>query len=117
MNLVKVSQLHSRVPVTILELQDRVNMGNFAELDKAAADAYTAGARNMVIDLSRVPSLTSAGIRSIVGIYNLLHNPGEKGGQLKLACSTPYVRQVLEIAGLLDKLEVYNSLEQAVAAF
>jgi anti-anti-sigma factor len=117
MNLVQVTQSQGSVPVTILALQDRVNMGNTAELEKAARDAFAAGARNMLIDLSKVPSLTSAGIRSIVDIYKMLAGPGEKGKHLKLACPTPYVRQVLEIAGILDTLEVFESLEQAVASF
>jgi anti-anti-sigma factor len=117
MKLVTVSQAQGRVPVTVFQLQDRLNMGNTAELDQAAKEAYDAGGRNMVIDLSRAPSLTSAGIRTILVIYKMLTEPEEKAKHLKLVCPTPYVRQVLDIAGLLDFIEIYDSLDAAVASF
>jgi anti-anti-sigma factor len=117
MKLVTVSQADGRVPVTVFQLQDRLNMGNTAELDQAAKEAYDAGGRNMVIDLSKAPSLTSAGIRTILVIYKMLTEPEEKAKHLKLVCPTPYVRQVLDIAGLLDFIEIYDSLDAAVASF
>jgi anti-anti-sigma factor len=117
MNLVTVSQSQGRVPVTILKLHDRVNIGNTAELEKAAKEAYDAGGRNMVIDLSDAPSLTSAGIRTVIGIYKMLENPEDKGKHLKLANLSAPVQKVLDIAGLLEYLEVYNSVDEAVTSF
>ena len=118
MNLVVVSQAQGRVPVTILELQNRVNLGNTKELEQAASQAYRNGARDMLIDLSKVPSITSAGIRSILVIHKLLSNSGlDKVRHLKLVCPTPHVRRVLDIAGLLDSIEVFASLEEAVKSF
>jgi len=117
MKLVTVSQAQGRVPVTIFQLQDRLNMGNTAELEQAAIEAYAAGGRNMVIDLSNAPSLTSAGIRTIMTIYKLLSDPKEKVKHLKFASPTPYVREVLDISGLLAYIEVYDSLAEAVASF
>ena len=43
-----------RVPVTVFHLQDRVNLGNYAELERTAKDAYENGMRDLVIDLSRL---------------------------------------------------------------
>ena len=117
MNLVTVSQAQGRVPVTVFQLQDRLNMGNTAELEAAAKKAYAAGGRNVVLDLSKTPSLTSAGIRTIVIIYKMLTDPKDKVRHLKLVSPTPYVHEVLKIAGLLDYIEVYGSLEEAVASF
>ena len=117
MKLVTVSQAQGQVPVTIFQLQDRLNMGNTAELEQAANEAYAAGGRNMVIDLSNAPSLTSAGIRTIVIIYKMLSKPKENIKHLKLVSPTPYVREVLDISGLLAYIEVYDSLVEAVASF
>jgi anti-anti-sigma factor len=117
MKLVSVSNAQGRVPVTVLQLQDRLNMGNMTELEQAAREAYAAGSRNLLIDLSRAPSLTSAGIRTIITIYKMLIEPKDSGKHLKLVCPTPYVRNVLEIAGLLDYIEVYDSLDVALASF
>jgi anti-anti-sigma factor len=118
MSLVKVSQAQGKVPVTVFHLQDRVNLGNTAELEQAAKDAYENGTRDLVIDLSNAPSLTSAGIRAVVIIHKMLSGEEVKSSKhLKLVSPTEYVRNVLDVAGLLDYLEVYETLDEAVASF
>jgi anti-anti-sigma factor len=118
MNLVEVSQAVGRVPVTIFELQDRVNLGNTAELERAAREAYTSGTRDLVIDISKVDSFTSAGIRALLVIYKLFAgNEGRKSNHVKLVSPTRYVREVLEVSGVADSIEVYDALEGAIASF
>ena len=39
MGVVQISQAQGRVPVSIFRLQDRVNLGNFAELEETAKEA------------------------------------------------------------------------------
>jgi anti-sigma B factor antagonist len=118
MNFVTVHQVQGRIPVTVLELHDRINLGNISELDQAAREAFTAGAHDMLIDLSKVPSLTSAGIRAILIIHKMLATSGtDQANHLKLVSPIPYVQDVLQVAGLLDYLEVFASLEEAVASF
>jgi anti-anti-sigma factor len=118
MNLVIVTQAQGRIPVTVLQPQDRVNLGNTAELEQAAREAYHAGARDMLIDLSKAPSLTSAGIRAILVIHKMLAVAGtDQTRHLKLVCPKPFVREVLKVAGLLDYIEVFSSLDEAVASF
>jgi anti-anti-sigma factor len=118
MNLVTISQAHGRIPVTVFQLQGRVNLGNTAELEQAARQAFIAGGRDMVLDLSKAPSLTSAGVRAILVIHKMLSNSGtDKARHLKLVSPTPYVHDVLEVAGLLDHIEVFASLDEAVASF
>jgi anti-anti-sigma factor len=118
MKLVTVLEVQGKVPVTVLQLHDRVNLGNAAELEQAARQAFYAGGRDMVLDLSNAPSLTSAGIRSILFIHKLLSGGSlDKTEHLKLVSPTPYVRDVLEIAGLLDTIAVYSTLDEAVASF
>ena len=115
MKLVTVS--HEAPGVTVLHLQDRVNRGNTGELEQAAEQAHATGARRIIIDLTNAPSLTSAGIRSILIIHKMLAGTANFPGLLKLAGPTKPVREVLKIAGLLDYLEIHDTLEQALAAF
>jgi anti-anti-sigma factor len=118
MNLVIVSHAQGRIPVTVLQLQDRINLGNTAELEQAAREAITAGACDMLIDLSKVPSLTSAGIRALLVIHKMLAVAGmDKARHLKLVSPTPYVSEVLKVAGLMDYVEVFAGLDEAVASF
>ena len=118
MNLVKVSQAEGHIPVTVFELQDRVNLGNTAELEQAARDAYANGTRDLVIDISKVDSFTSAGIRALLVIYKLLAgDEGRQSKHVKLVSPTPYVREVLEVSGVADSIEIHDTLEEAVASF
>lgn len=118
MKLVIVSHMQGRIPVTVLQLQDRINLGNTSELEQAARAEIAAGTRDMAIDLSKVPSLTSAGIRSLMVIHKMLASAGQiQARHLKLVSPTPYVRDVLKVAGLLDYIEVFTSLNEAVNSF
>ena len=118
MGLVIVSQSEGRVPVTVFELQDRVNLGNTTELEQAAREAYTGGTRDLVLDISKVDSFTSAGTRALLVIYKLFAgNEGRKSKHVKLVSPTSYVREVLEVAGVTDSIEIYDSLEKAIASF
>jgi len=115
MSVVKISQAQGRVPVTIFQLQDRVNLGNFAELEDTAKKAYDHGMRDLVMDLSQTVSLTSIGIRAIVIIHKMLSADGEK--HMKIANPMPYIRDMLDISGVTEYIEVYNTVDEAVASF
>jgi len=115
MALVEISQAQGRVPVTIFHIQDRVNLGNFAELEKAAKDAFKNGMRDLVIDLSKSESLTSIGIRALVIIHKMLSTNQEK--HLKLSGARQSIHDVLNIAGVTQFIELYDTVDEAVASF
>ena len=115
MGLVEISHVQGHPPVTIFQLQDRVNLGNFAELEELAKEAYSQGVRNLVIDLSKTPSLTSIGVRALVVIHKMLSEDG--GKHLKLARPLPEIREMLDISGITQYVEIYDSVEDAVASF
>lgn len=116
MALVEISQAQGNIPVTIFQLQDRINLGNNTELEKTAKDEYEKGMRDLVIDLSKAPSLTSAGIRALVMIYKVLATDDGKQ-HCKLAGATPEIREMLEIAGITQYIEMYDTVDEAVASF
>jgi anti-anti-sigma factor len=114
MSIVEVSQAQGRTPVTVLHLQDRINLGNAAEMEKAAREAFEGGVRNLVVDFSRTPSITSAGIRALVSVFKLF---GADGGRVKLAGLSDSIREVFDIAGIIEKVEIFDSVEEAAASF
>jgi anti-anti-sigma factor len=115
MALVKISQKEGRVPVTVFHLQDRVNLGNYAELEQTAKEACDNGMRHLIIDLSKTPSLTSIGVRALVVIHKMLSSDDRK--HLKLAGPIPYIREMLQISGITEYIEIYDSVDEAVASF
>jgi anti-anti-sigma factor len=118
MSLVKISQAKGRIPATVFELQDQVNLGNTAELEQAGRDAYANGTRDLVLDISKVDSFTSAGIRALMVIYKLFAgDEGKNSKHVKLVSPTPYVREVLEVAGITESIEIFDTLGEAIASF
>lgn len=115
MGIVQISQAQGRIPVTVFRLQDRINLGNFAELEEAAKDAYDNGTRDLVLDLSQTVSLTSIGIRAIVIIHKTLSSDGTN--HVKIANPMPYIREMLDISGVTQYIEIYNTVDEAVASF
>jgi anti-anti-sigma factor len=115
MALVEISHVQGHTPVTIFHLQDRVNLGNFEELEELAKEAYGYGVRDVIIDLSKTPSMTSIGIRALLIIHRMLSRDG--GQHLKLASATPEISEMLEIAGVTQHIEIFATVEDAVKSF
>ncbi|OGO65049.1 MAG: hypothetical protein A2Z45_05185 [Chloroflexi bacterium RBG_19FT_COMBO_55_16] len=122
-----VSQEQSRVPVTVFRIEGRINLGNADELTKMVEEAYKYGMRNLLIDMTQLDSLTSAGLRSILSILKLLGTgsgapeseakPIGKSPHLKLLNPSTYVLMVLKTAGFDRYIETFDNLQEALASF
>ena len=68
------------------------------------------GHRQVVIDLSGVQAIDSAGIRALVRGHT---SAARLGGRMRLAAPSPAVRRVLELLNLLSVFEIYESADAA----
>jgi anti-anti-sigma factor len=68
------------------------------------------GHRNLVVDLSGVSAIDSAGIRALVRGHT---SAQRAGGSLRLAAAKPAVSKVLELSHLASVFESYDSVEAA----
>ena len=130
---IQVSNQPGRVSVTIFHIVGDIDTHTYQELEAQAREAHAAGAKNIVLDLAHVGYVSSAGIRAINVIYNLLRTsaPAEsdeavrqginagtfKSPHLKLAHLSPRVSEALKIAGVDMFLDFQPDLDSAVAAF
>ena len=130
---ITVSLEQGRVPVTVFHIQGDVNVSTYEQLQARAQQAYEAGTRNLLVDLAEVAYVSSAGVRAINSLFNLLRTdtPGEsdeairnglsdgsfKSPHLKLLNPTPRVLEVLTMAGVDMFLEIHRDLKTAVASF
>jgi anti-anti-sigma regulatory factor len=92
-----------------------------------------AGAHDIVLDLTAVAYLSSAGIRMLSSLFHLLrgnlpqesdaamkqgiHDGTFKSPHLKLAGPPPRVAEVLKMSGLDMVIDMYRSVPEAVASF
>ncbi len=116
MALVEISKIQGRIPVTVFRLLERVHLGNFSELEKSAKEAYNNGTRNLVIDLSATDTMTSIGLRALVVVHKILAR-NDNGKHLKIAGATTVMREIMQVTGISQFIEVYDGVDEAVASF
>lgn len=131
---ITVTQEQGRVPVTVLQIEgDVIDANSYEQLEAQARAAIEAGTRNMLLDLTKMKYISSAGLRAIHTIFILLRGdtPGEsneamkkglmdgsfKSPHLKLLNPSPAVTETLRAMGFDMFLEIHRNLKDAIASF
>jgi anti-anti-sigma factor len=122
---IRVTHPEHRIPIAVLQPVGSIHLGNAAELETTARSAVASGSRAIVIDLTEVPTMTSAGLRVLHVLYRLLGgtsagagaNPITRSPHLKLVNPSSSLRNVLAIAGFDTFLEIHDTAEEAIASF
>jgi hypothetical protein len=128
-----VSTKEGRVPITIFSVKGEISAASYEQLQQQAQDAFTAGMRNLILDLTDVTFVSSAGLRAIHHIFSLLQaafpeesneamRKGVKEGtfkspHLKLVHPTRNVHETLKTAGFDMFLEIHPNRQAAIASF
>jgi len=105
----------------IFEVIGRVDSNNAAELGAALDGVVNDGQTNLIVDLSGIEYLGSAGIREIMRV---LKRVWRSKGDLRLCALSDDARRVLDLAGLIGEedplagiLKVYPTQAEAVGSF
>ena len=116
---ITVEQAQAATPVTVFRIGGWLDAQSEGELLEQARVAYDGGARQAVIDMSDLDTLTSAGMRAIQKVYQMYMPKEEqfKTPRLKLCNAPPQIYNVLGITGFLQNIPMYESLEAALASF
>jgi len=101
--------------VTVLGLAGRLILDEGETPLKSAVDALAAMGRvKIVLDLSQVSYMDSAGVGMIVAKYVSVHR---LGGTVKLLNIPERVVKVMQITKLLAVFEVFDAQDEAVRSF
>jgi len=131
------SKQAGRVPVTVLHLDGNLDASNYTNVIKQAQELFDGGARDLVLDLGKVPYMSSAGLMSLHTISLVFAGqsvqPDSSGRptfrsldperdqaarqHLKLLNPQPAVDQVLDTVGLKQFFAVFTDLDRAVKSF
>ena len=84
------------------------------ELDQALQSAVSAGNHNMVVDMSGVDYISSAGLRALAAVQ--VRSKAE-GGDMKLAGLNKRVTRVFNIIGFDLLMSIHATPEAAIADF
>lgn len=123
--------------VTILHLMGDVDSSNYTEVIIKAQELYDNGTRNLLLDLAKVPYVSSAGLMAFHTIARVFAGHSIQGGEsgrptfrsinpkddasarehVKLLRPQIAVEQVLDVIGLKQFFEIYTDLDTALKSF
>jgi anti-anti-sigma regulatory factor len=129
---IDVSIHQAKEPVAVMHIKGEINATNFVLLSDKAQEIYQNPARNLIIDLSDVSSISSTGmaaLHKIALLYSGIPQTVQQGDNpdfthssnarkhVKLLNPQPEVDKSLEAAGLKLFFKVFKNLDSALASF
>ena len=130
---VTITQEQGSVPVTVVQVDGKTDSASANEFEKKVMEVIDAGARYLVLDLGKVPYMSSAGLRVLQHVFDKLRSlsSGENNKDmirqindgsfnspnLKLINPTKEVMEVLKMSGFDMLISVEKDLKTAVASF
>ncbi len=99
---------------SVIQPKGHIDGASAEELQAALGRLIHAGRVNLVVDLSEVDFLSSAGLRAMIAA---LQEARQTGGDLRVASPNPRVAAVLRLAGVEVPYPVYGSRQAAIASF
>jgi anti-sigma B factor antagonist len=100
--------------VTVVAVSESVDALTAAELTRLISAQITEGRADLVIDLTAVEFMSSAGLRTLLGAVK---ESRSNGGDLRIASTNPGIDKVLKMSGFHNIAKVFTSQADAVASF
>ena len=126
---ITTSQIQGDVSVTVFHLEGHLHGATEKELVDRARQAYEDGVRYLLLEISELEVLASAGLRAIQVIFKLFTPPDDleamrehgeepyKSPYFKIVCAKPEIYYILNITGFLQNMFIFNNLEEATGSF
>ncbi|MFC2029443.1 STAS domain-containing protein [Chloroflexota bacterium] len=130
---IAVAYEEGRVPVTVFQVEGSITVDNYERLQQKAESVVRDGTHCILLDLAGVSLLSSAGLRAIHYVFNLLRTDlptesnkavqkGMKDGtfkspHLKIVNPRKQALSTLEMAGYDMFLDIYSDRQEALASF
>ncbi len=99
---------------SLVSVSGRVDSNTAPAFEAALKNVIEGGQRNIVLELSGVGFMSSAGLR---GMVSSLKACKKGGGNLVVAAPSDRVSEVLKLAGLSSLFSVYDDITSAVGDF
>jgi anti-anti-sigma factor len=80
-------------------------------------EAQANGVKNLVLNMTEIDMLTSAGIRALQKLYKIFMDSGTASFlNIRLCGAPPQVYRVLSLTGFLQTMPMYETLQSALAS-
>lgn len=100
--------------ITVIAVSGSVDALTAADLSRAISAQISERNVNLVVDLTSLQFMSSAGLRALLGAVK---ESRSNGGDLRIASNTPGIDKVLKMSGFNNIAKVFNSAADAVASY
>lgn len=107
-------QINDHKRVSVVAITGRVDGSTAGEFEAALTSLTDAGQFNIILDMSDVDFVSSAGLRVLVNTRKVVNSAG---GKILLAEPSQQVIDTLDIAGLDVLFEQFEDRETAIGTF
>ena len=132
---IQVSTVNGRVPVTIMRVNGTIDALTYEEFQSKADELIKGGARHLLIDLSKCPFVSSAGLRALHHLFNELRATDTdntqseedvrrgisagtyKSPHLKLLRLSKETRTAFELSGFDMFIDTFDNEQTAINSF
>lgn len=99
---------------TIINVTGSVDALTASELSRVLTNEISEGHANLVVDLTGVEFMSSAGLRALLGAVKEARS---SGGDLRIISTNPGINKVLKMSGFNNIAKVFPSQAEAVSSF
>lgn len=131
---ITVNQEQARVPVMVFHVNGNITGNTYQQFEDTVREEIKGGAQYVLLDLTDVGYISSAGLRSLQYLLSLLPRPPastqdaeqktsgaarpiQKSPYLKLLNPALRVLQPLQLVGFDAYFEIYDDYRQAIDSF
>jgi anti-sigma B factor antagonist len=107
-------EVKSLKKVDVITLSGRIDSSNAADFDSALKNALGQGRRNIVLDMSKLEYMSSAGLRAMVAALKLARS---SGGNVVIAQPNERMVDTLKLVGFQSLFAQYGNVLDAVDSF
>ena len=107
-------ELRTEGRITIFQLKDDLTTDRVKPFLRKINDLLLSGRHYLVLDLTEVYETS---LMAMVGISSLFNKCRQNGGALKIAGLTPPVRKAFRMTNLINTVEVFDDVLDAVKSF
>lgn len=100
--------------IAIVSVSESVDALTAGELTKVISAQITNEHADVIVDLTQVEFMSSAGLRTLLGAVK---ESRSNGGDLRIASSNPGVDKVLKMSGFHNIAKVFETQTEALASF
>jgi anti-sigma B factor antagonist len=100
--------------ITCLRIEGNLDASNSSIAEKSIRDAIDAEGANLIINLSELQYISSAGLRVILVVAKDIKT---KSGKIVLCSMTESVKKVFDISGFTSIFDLQENIEAALKRF